>query len=72
MIPHSTGAAKSIFKVLPELGGKVWGTSVRVPVGNCSLLDVNITVADKDAKLEAVAEAVQKVKGDDAATGEIY
>ena len=59
MIPHSTGAAKSIFKVLPELGGKVFGTSVRVPCINCSLLDVNVTVADKEATLKDVGEAVK-------------
>jgi len=59
MIPHSTGAAKSIFKVLPELGGKVWGTSVRVPCINCSLLDVNISVSDKSATLDQIAEEVQ-------------
>ncbi|GMI49176.1 hypothetical protein TrCOL_g6109 [Triparma columacea] len=60
MIPHSTGAAKSIFKVLPTLSGKIWGTSVRVPCINCSLLDVNITVADKSATVEAVASAMRE------------
>jgi len=62
MIPHSTGAAKSIFRVMPELSGKVWGTSVRVPCINCSLLDINITCEDKTANLEAVKDLLNKVR----------
>lgn len=42
IIPHSTGASSSISFVLPELNGKIFGTSVRVPVVNCSLLDLNV------------------------------
>jgi glyceraldehyde 3-phosphate dehydrogenase len=60
MIPHSTGAAKSIFRVMPELSGKVWGTSVRVPCINCSLLDINVTCEDKTANLEAVKDLLNK------------
>lgn len=44
IIPHSTGASSSITKIFPELIGKIYGTSVRVPVTNCSLLDVTIEV----------------------------
>src|SRR6202012_2375567 len=39
MIPTSTGAAKAVGKVLPELKGKLDGTSVRVPTPNVSLVD---------------------------------
>lgn len=46
IIPHSTGASSSISSVLPELNGKVFGTSVRVPVVNCSLLDLNVELYD--------------------------
>jgi phosphoglycerate kinase len=46
IIPHSTGASSSISCVLPELDGKVFGTSVRVPVVNCSLLDLNVELED--------------------------
>mmetsp|Transcript_19763 Transcript_19763/g.39524 ORF Transcript_19763/g.39524 Transcript_19763/m.39524 type:complete len:751 (-) Transcript_19763:106-2358(-) len=60
MIPHSTGAAKSIFRVLPEVSGKVWGTSVRVPTINCSLCDINVTCEDKTATLSDVAELLSK------------
>ena len=57
---HSTGAAKSIFRVLPEVSGKVWGTSVRVPTINCSLCDINVTCEDKTATLSDVAELLSK------------
>lgn len=46
IIPHSTGASSSISCILPELDGKVFGTSVRVPVINCSLLDLNVELED--------------------------
>lgn len=46
IIPHSTGASSSISCVLPELDGKVFGTSIRVPVINCSLLDLNVELED--------------------------
>jgi len=56
IIPHSTGASSSITCVLPELKGKIFGTSVRVPVVNCSLLDINIEFEDSNVQLEQVAE----------------
>jgi len=43
MIPTSTGAAKSISKVIPELKGKLDGTSIRVPVPNVSMIDLTFT-----------------------------
>jgi glyceraldehyde 3-phosphate dehydrogenase len=46
IIPHSTGASSSISCILPELNGKVFGTSIRVPVINCSLLDLNVELED--------------------------
>ena len=39
VIPHTTGASSSIYKILPNLQGKVFGTSVRVPTSNVSLID---------------------------------
>ncbi len=39
MIPTSTGAAKTVVKILPELDGRIDGTSVRVPTQNVSLVD---------------------------------
>jgi glyceraldehyde 3-phosphate dehydrogenase len=46
IIPHSTGASSSISSVLPKLNGLIFGTSVRVPISNCSLLDLNIDVQE--------------------------
>ena len=60
MIPHSTGASKSITETIPVLKGKIWGTSVRVPTINCSLLDCNIQMTDKSGNLDAIASALEK------------
>ena len=43
MIPTSTGAARAVTKILPELKGKIDGTSVRVPIANVSLIDFTFT-----------------------------
>ncbi len=45
LIPSSTGAAKAVGLVLPELKGKLDGASVRVPVPNVSLVDLSFTAA---------------------------
>ena len=42
IIPHSTGASKSITKLLPQLKDKIKGTSLRIPVSNVSIVDLNI------------------------------
>lgn len=47
MIPTSTGAAKAIGKVLPELDGKLDGVAVRVPTPNVSLVDLTFTSSKK-------------------------
>ena len=47
IIPHTTGASKSIDLILPELKGKVVGTSVRVPTSNVSMVDLNINFLNK-------------------------
>lgn len=45
MIPTSTGAAKAVGKVLPELNGKLDGVAIRVPTPNVSLVDFKFTTA---------------------------
>jgi glyceraldehyde 3-phosphate dehydrogenase len=58
MIPTSTGAAKAVALVLPELKGKFDGISVRVPTPNVSLVDVVISV-DKETTTEDVNKALK-------------
>ena len=45
MIPSSTGAAKAIHEVIPELKGKLAGTSIRVPTPNVSLVDLTVELS---------------------------
>jgi len=58
MIPTSTGAAKAVALVLPELKGKFDGISVRVPTPNVSLVDVVIDV-EKETSSEDVNKALK-------------
>jgi glyceraldehyde 3-phosphate dehydrogenase len=55
MIPMSTGAAKAIGLVLPELNGKLHGQSVRVPAPDVSILDLNVIVKKNTTKEEVIA-----------------
>ena len=57
MIPTSTGAAKAVGKVLPELNGKLDGVSMRVPTPNVSVVDFKF-VAAKDTTVEDVNKAI--------------
>jgi len=58
MIPTSTGAAKAIALVIPELKGKFDGISVRVPTPNVSLVDVVINV-EEETSTEEVNRALK-------------
>jgi glyceraldehyde 3-phosphate dehydrogenase len=57
MIPTTTGAAKNVGLVMPELKGKIDGISVRVPTPNVSLVDFTFT-AKKDVTKESVNNAL--------------
>jgi len=59
MIPTSTGAAKAVGLVLPELDGKLDGTSIRVPTPNVSLIDFKFT-APRDTSIEEVNGAINQ------------
>jgi glyceraldehyde 3-phosphate dehydrogenase len=59
MIPTSTGAAKAIGLVMPELKGKLNGLAVRVPTANVSLVDLTVAVGRETTKQE-VNDALQK------------
>ena len=62
MIPTSTGAAKAVALVIPELKGKFDGISVRVPTPNVSLVDVVMNV-EKATSAEEVNEVLKKAAG---------
>ena len=59
MIPTSTGAARAVGLVLPELKGKLDGTSIRVPTANVSVIDLNF-VPKKKVSAEDVNAAMKK------------
>ena len=59
MIPTTTGAAKAVGLVLPELAGKLDGSSIRVPTPNVSVVDFKF-VAKKATTKEKVNEAIVK------------
>ncbi|HUC63182.1 MAG TPA: type I glyceraldehyde-3-phosphate dehydrogenase [Alphaproteobacteria bacterium] len=59
MIPTTTGAARAVGLVLPELKGKLDGTSIRVPTPNVSVIDFKF-VPKKSATVDAVNEALVK------------
>ncbi|MBN8968314.1 MAG: type I glyceraldehyde-3-phosphate dehydrogenase [Rhizobiales bacterium] len=59
MIPTSTGAAKAIGLVLPELNGKLDGVSIRVPTPNVSVIDLKIVAKRKTTK-EEINDAVRR------------
>jgi glyceraldehyde 3-phosphate dehydrogenase len=56
-IPTSTGAAKAVGLVLPELKGKLDGSSIRVPTPNVSVVDLKF-VASRDTTVAEINEAI--------------
>ncbi|PLY08231.1 MAG: type I glyceraldehyde-3-phosphate dehydrogenase [Arcobacter sp.] len=62
MIPTSTGAAKAMRLIMPQLDGKLHGQSVRVPTPNVSMVDVNFMISKDTTKEEinALFEAKSK------------
>lgn len=65
IIPSSTGAAKAVGKVIPELNGKLTGMSFRVPTPNVSVVDLTARL-EKPASYEDICAAIKK-----AAEGEL-
>ncbi len=55
MIPTTTGAAKAISLVMPQLEGKLHGQSVRVPTPDVSMVDLNVVVSKNTTKEEVTA-----------------
>lgn len=58
MIPTSTGAAKAVGLVLPELDGKLDGTAIRVPTPNVSVVDLKI-IASRETTVDEINEAMK-------------
>ena len=58
IIPTSTGAAKAVGKVIPELKGKLTGTSLRIPIADVSLVDLTCRL-EKPATYEEICAAVR-------------
>ncbi|MBW4027600.1 type I glyceraldehyde-3-phosphate dehydrogenase [Acidipila rosea] len=65
MIPSSTGAAKALKLVIPEMAGKLDGFAVRVPTPNVSVVDLTF-ISEKPVTIQSVNEALKK-----AADGEL-
>ncbi|MBQ7750545.1 MAG: type I glyceraldehyde-3-phosphate dehydrogenase [Bacteroidales bacterium] len=59
IIPSSTGAAKAVGKVLPELNGKLTGMSLRVPTSDVSFVDLTVELA-KPASYEEICAAMKE------------
>ena len=58
MIPTSTGAAKAVGLVLPELDGKLDGVAIRVPTQNVSVVDFKFN-SNKETSIEEINEAIK-------------
>jgi len=65
IIPSSTGAAKAVGKVIPDLNGKLTGMSMRVPTANVSVVDLTARI-EKGATYDEIKQAVK-----DASEGEL-
>ncbi|MGI9378531.1 MAG: type I glyceraldehyde-3-phosphate dehydrogenase [Methyloligellaceae bacterium] len=59
MIPTSTGAAKAVGLVLPELQGKLDGTAIRVPSPNVSMIDLTV-IPSKDTSVDEINSAMER------------
>ena len=59
IIPSSTGAAKAVGKVIPELNGKLTGMSLRVPTPDVSVVDLTCRL-EKPASYEAICAAMKE------------
>jgi len=66
MIPTSTGAAKAVGLVLPELNGKLDGVAIRVPTPNVSVVDLTFEAA-RDTTVEEINAAIVKAADGDMA-----
>jgi glyceraldehyde 3-phosphate dehydrogenase len=59
IIPSSTGAAKAVGKVIPELNGKLTGMAMRVPTSNVSVVDLTVRI-EKTASYDEIKAAIKE------------
>ncbi|KAL8946933.1 MAG: hypothetical protein Q9222_006736 [Ikaeria aurantiellina] len=59
IIPSSTGAAKAVGKVIPDLNGKLTGMAMRVPTSNVSVVDLTCRL-EKSVKYDQIKETIKK------------
>jgi glyceraldehyde 3-phosphate dehydrogenase len=59
IIPSSTGAAKAVGKVIPDLNGKLTGMSMRVPTSNVSVVDLTVRI-EKGATYDEIKAVIKK------------
>jgi len=59
IIPSSTGAAKAVGKVIPDLNGKLTGMSMRVPTSNVSVVDLTVRI-EKGASYDEIKAAIKE------------
>merc|ERR1719433_2082844 len=64
IIPSSTGAAKAVAKVCPELAGKLTGMAFRVPTLDVSVVDLTIELERPTTYEEICAEIKRRAEGD--------
>jgi glyceraldehyde 3-phosphate dehydrogenase len=64
MVPTTTGAAKAVGLVLPELAGKLNGLAVRVPTPNVSLVDLVVAIAKRGVTVSEVNAALKQASAD--------
>ncbi len=64
IIPTSTGAAKAVGKVLPEVNGKLTGMAFRVPTADVSVVDLTVRT-EKSATMDAIKKALKSASEND-------
>ncbi len=72
IVPTTTGAAKAIGEVIPELKGKLDGTARRVPVPDGSLIDLTVVVEKKPASVEELNERFREAAQKYQESGKVY
>lgn len=68
MIPTSTGAARAVGHVLPELAGRIDGVAIRVPTPNVSMIDLKVTTS-RTTSVEDINHAISQAAASDRLRG---